>query len=375
MVKSISVFFKSIMLMITILVCVVYLLSCIIPYIDTGKYWYISIFGLGFPLLCAFLILLLLFWVFVRSRLWILCFVVLLLGFQQIAAAFALRLPAGFSMAKDTTQLRIMQWNVHNWNQVLLDNERDFSPDAQPDMMALIKAYNADVLCIEEFFENTDARKKIPSNIDALKAIGYPYHAFFHGDLSEGYYYEGIAIFSKYPIVDTGTVLLGPRTKVDPLCYADIRVDGRITRFMAIHLQSVKFIGKDYQNLSKLKRVDDPSLRGGKTILGKLRNGFRMRYDQSVIVSSQIEQSPHPVVLCGDFNDVPNSGVYFNISKNLQDAFLKKGSFIGRTFRFISPTLRIDYIMPSKQFRVTQFKRIKVPYSDHYPLVADITAK
>ncbi|HJY22159.1 MAG TPA: hypothetical protein VJ279_04700, partial [Hanamia sp.] len=71
-------------------------------------------------------------------------------------------------------------------------------------------------------------------------------------------------------------------------------------------------------------------------------------------------------------NDVPNSSTYFKIKDNYQDAFLKKGSFLGRTFRFISPTLRIDYILADKRFKVNQFQTIHVPYSDHYPVETDL---
>ncbi len=69
---------------------------------------------------------------------------------------------------------------------------------------------------------------------------------------------------------------------------------------------------------------------------------------------------------------MPNSNTYFTIKGKLQDSFLKKGSLIGRTFRFISPTLRIDYILADKRFKVNQFRVIHVPYSDHYPIEADL---
>lgn len=59
----------------------------------------------------------------------------------------------------------------------------------------------------------------------------------------------------------------------------------------------------------------------------------------------------------------------------MQDAFLKKGTFIGRTFRFISPTLRIDYILASPAFSIKQFEVIHVPYSDHFPLISDVEFK
>ena len=59
----------------------------------------------------------------------------------------------------------------------------------------------------------------------------------------------------------------------------------------------------------------------------------------------------------------------------MQDAFLKKGFGIGRTFSAISPTLRIDYIFADDHFGIDQFRRIVRKYSDHYMLVADIKLK
>lgn len=302
---------------------------------------------------------------------WIVCLVVLLIGFQQINALIAFHFPADFVMKKDSSNLRVMQWNVHNWNQIRFEDEEAFDENSQPDMMQLIKKYDADVLCFEEFFESVDS-VRLPSNVAALKAMGYPYYYFLHDDLIEGYYYAGIAVFSKYQITESGQVIVSENESANPLAYADVRVNGKTIRVIAVHLQSVRFASSDYQNLSKIKRANDPNIHGGKTILSKLKAGFQKRYEQAVKVNSQIEESPYPVIVCGDFNDVPNSGTYFTITQNLQDAFLKKGTFIGRSFRYISPTLRIDYILPAKSFKVKQFKLIHVPYSDHYPLVADL---
>jgi endonuclease/exonuclease/phosphatase family metal-dependent hydrolase len=75
------------------------------------------------------------------------------------------------------------------------------------------------------------------------------------------------------------------------------------------------------------------------------------------------------------FNDVPNSYTYFTIKGNRQDAFIEKGKGIGRTYSNVSPTLRIDYILASKKFKVSQLKEYILPFSDHYPLVADLKWK
>jgi len=60
------------------------------------------------------------------------------------------------------------------------------------------------------------------------------------------------------------------------------------------------------------------------------------------------------------------------VRTGMQDAFLKKGFGIGRTFTGLSPTLRIDYIFADDHFKVKQFNRIVKNLSDHYMLVADV---
>jgi endonuclease/exonuclease/phosphatase (EEP) superfamily protein YafD len=81
------------------------------------------------------------------------------------------------------------------------------------------------------------------------------------------------------------------------------------------------------------------------------------------------------LLMCADMNDVPNSYTYFRIRGKMQDAFLKKGFGIGRTFSALSPTLRIDYIFADHNFRVKQFNRLVKNYSDHYMLVTDVELK
>lgn len=369
--EIVSNFFRTVTALVTVVAGILYLCTILLPYVDTGKYWYLSFVGLGFLILFFTLLFLLIFWLTIRSKWWIVCGVILLLGYRQIDAAFAFHLPSKFEMVKGDDVLRVMQWNVHSWNQSTYPSEHRFDTKALPKMMALIEEYNPDVLCMEEFFESEN-RRKWPSNIATLKKMEYKYFFFLNPGRVDDHY-EGVAIFSKLPILESGEVQVSVNSDADPLAYADVQFAGQRVRVIAVHLQSVKFDDKQYQDLNDLRRGRKPDIRGGRTIFSKLKAGFQHRYDQALRVRRQAEQSSYPVVVCGDFNDVPNSGTYFTIAGNLQDAFLKKGTFIGRTFRFISPTLRIDYILPDNHFEVTQFKRIKSTYSDHYPLVADLT--
>ena len=101
-----------------------------------------------------------------------------------------------------------------------------------------------------------------------------------------------------------------------------------------------------------------------------------VRKEQVEIIRELLSNDPYPYILTGDFNDVPNSYAYTTIKGNdLQDVFLKKGFGVGRTFNNISPTLRIDYILATKDFSIRQFNRVAKNLSDHYMLVADLQLK
>jgi len=141
------------------------------------------------------------------------------------------------------------------------------------------------------------------------------------------------------------------------------------------HLQSLQFTRHDYERIEKIKSVEDSLLANSKGILSKLKKGITYRSLQADIVHEVMGNSPHPYLICADLNDVPNSYTYFTVRGDLQDAFLKKGTGVGRSFTSLSPTLRIDYILANKELEVLQFKRITRKHSDHFMLVSDLVIK
>jgi endonuclease/exonuclease/phosphatase family metal-dependent hydrolase len=106
-----------------------------------------------------------------------------------------------------------------------------------------------------------------------------------------------------------------------------------------------------------------------------MRVAFTRRGIQANIVRETLDDSPYPSIICGDFNDVPNSYTYFQIRGTWQDAFLEKDFGIGRTYIALAPTLRIDYILPDPAFEIHQFDMIDEDLSDHLLLVADVSLK
>jgi endonuclease/exonuclease/phosphatase family metal-dependent hydrolase len=187
-------------------------------------------------------------------------------------------------------------------------------------------------------------------------------------------YEAGVVIFSRYPIVDSAVLRYSHPDGIrstESLIAADIRIGDDTVSVFTTHLQSVLFRSKDFHDIEIIKNVDDSILTASKSIAKKLRYAFRHRADQAMQVREQLNKCPYPGVICGDFNDVPNSYTYYNIRGEWQDAFLKKGFGIGRTYVNISPTLRIDYIFANSDLDILQCTRFINGYSDHHPVVAD----
>ncbi len=368
--------YKKVLIFLNICFVILYLFVCLVPFVNTGVNWLIAVPGIIFPLLLFVLIAFIILWIILKSRFVWVSVITVILGFQQIAAVFSFHLPSGFYTKKEPNTFRMMQWNVMGFDQA---NEKynieNGGHSLRPFMMDVISEQNADILCFEEFFEANDTAIS-KSNITAITKMGFPYHYFVPVENEHSEDASGIIIFSKYPMIDTARFDLNSNKKGEHLIYADIKVKDKIFRIFVTHLIPIKFAQWDEQRSIREQVYGEQSLDSYKSIFEKLVTGYAFRYYQSLLVGKKIAESPYPAVVCGDFNDIPNSSTYFNVKGNLQDPFLKKGFWTGRTtrksFGIISPTLRIDYILASRIFKVNQFQIIHVPYSDHYPVKTDL---
>ncbi len=125
--------------------------------------------------------------------------------------------------------------------------------------------------------------------------------------------------------------------------------------------------------MDKIKHTDDEALRSSKTLAQKMKIAFTKRGEQARLVRSALNNTPLPSIICGDFNDVPNSYTYYHIRSNWQDAFLSSSMGIGRTYLAVAPTLRIDYILSNNKVTIHQFDMVDEDLSDHLMLISDIS--
>ncbi len=355
-------------IIIHILIVFVFLLVALVPFLDAGRFWFIAFLGLSYPFLLLAVLLCLVICLLLRSKWALLPLLALIISFQQISALFAFRLPADFQELKEEESIRLLSWNVSQWsenkNSMYNKSENSF----RNIMLDHVQLQDADVLCFQEFFQCNSSRF-YPDNIEPIKKMGYPYYYFspYH-NIYNGTFQTGLMIFSRYPILDTAFFPPPDQSNAEGFSFADIDFKGSKIRIFNVHFESPRINRSTYVEPGKL----DPST----NIFKKIKRGNVLRASQSNLLASLVNNTAHPVIISGDLNDIPNSYTYFKVKGNrLQDAFIKKGSGIGRTFRFISPTLRIDYILADKKFDVLQFDKPELLYSDHYPLVTDLQMK
>ena len=365
-------FTKVLFIVLNVLAAIAFLLACLAPYLNPQKWWAVSLLALGFAFLVVTLLSFIFFWLVFNARFVFISIIPLLIGWKAISVFFAFHNPGKFNYEKPKNVLRIAHWNVGRFTEWKKNNNKGSKTRLK--MMDLIKEQNADVLCMQEFFHSTDSIYY--DNLDYIvKELNYPYYYFSWDD--DGYkQWVGQIIFSRFPIIDSGMIRFPRPSSPEALLQADIVFNGDTIRFYTTHLQSVQFKKKDFERIDKIKSTDDGMVENSKNIFTKLKRGFERRYVQANVVKDIIANSPYPYILTGDFNDVPNSYTYFAIKdEKLQDAFLETGLGVGRTYTYIAPTLRIDYIFTTKDFSIQQFNRIIKNYSDHYMLVADVQLK
>ena len=295
-----------------------------------------------------------------------------ILAGEPIQHIIPFRFPGSFSIQKKANAIRVMDWNVAQFEIMQFKT----APDIKQKMIGLINEYQPDIACFQEMtcddsVVDTQFGYHLKEFADTLQ-FPYNYYAYnFREDFVQDIHF-GIIIFSKYPIINTKMVSSPPHDYNSIFQYVDIVKDKDTIRIFNIHLQSLKFTPTNLHYLDSPTLKSEVDLKKTKSVLSKLRTGFLKRHLQADRIKAEIDKCPYPFIVCGDFNDVPNSYASKIIGDGLKNAFVEKGHGLGRTFSGIAPTLRIDNIFTDKSFSIQQFIRINKKLSDHFPIIADI---
>jgi endonuclease/exonuclease/phosphatase family metal-dependent hydrolase len=331
-------FFEKIIFLVNSLAALLLILAYVLQYIPPKHFSILAVLGLGVPLLIILNFVFLFYWLFRFKRQLFLYLLVLLLGFNYITSIYKF---TGSKIVDDADNFSVMNYNVR------LLNVFEWLPSktVEADILSFIKAENPSILCLQEYHKS-----------DTFKLDGYTKYE----QISDGKVKSGQAIFSKFPIINSGAITF-PNTDNDAI-FIDVIKQKDTIRIYNVHLQSSK-VSTD---VNQLKNESSEQL------TQRIGHAFKMQQSQAELVLNHKNKTNYKTIISGDFNNTAYSYIYNVLKGEFQDAFEIAGTGFGKTFNFNFIPLRIDFILVDERFTVNGFKNYDIKLSDHYPIKATL---
>ena len=323
------------------MVALLLLLSYGLSYVPPKSYALISTLSLSVPLLIVLNILFAVYWLIKLKKQVVLSILVLVVGYNQVLSFYKFS-SESTPKSEDTFTMmsyNVRLFNVYNWieDETIPAKIQEFISEESPN-----------ILCFQEYDSSTD-----------LDFKAYP----FKHQTNPSYNKSELAILSTYKILNSGFIDFP--NSANSAIFADVLIKSDTLRVYNVHLQSS---GID-------TNVDVESLDSEQSnkLLKRLRITFKAQQSQAELVANHVAKSPYKVLMCGDFNNTVYSYVYRILKGDLLDAFETSGTGFGSTFDFKYFPVRIDFILADQSFKVGTFKNYSVPYSDHFPILTELT--
>ena len=315
------------------------------------QFSWLAFFGTAFPWILLANVLLCIGWAWRLNRFALYHLCILALGWQYVTGFI------GFHLGRDTVPETAVTVATHNlgglWRGQRKLTDSLYAKTASDYTRFLQENGFPDILCTQETsgkFYRMLAEK-----------MGYA-HTF---NLK-----KGTVILSRYPMEGGGEIPFGKTA--NSTLWVDIRIGKKLVRVYNVHLQSNKVTNDTEKVLEEAELDDGETWHDIGSVLNKVGDATQIRAEQAQLLCDHIARCPTPVIVCGDFNDTPNSYVYNLIVNGLTDTFREKGSGFGTTFGGALPFLRIDYILTEPSFTTYSCETVHGQFSDHYPVFASI---
>jgi endonuclease/exonuclease/phosphatase family metal-dependent hydrolase len=317
-----------------------------------------AFFGLAYPYLLLINIILVIIWAMLLRFEAFISVVIIVIGFNHFSNYIRLVKP---DRDKANT-FKVLSYNIRLFNYF----ENRNGNNSEKKVLEFLRKQNPDILCLQEFYISGNPSRK---EEEVRNALGGKYYTHMKVLGSGKNRYYGIVTFSRFPIIRKGEIIHPSSSSLS--IFTDVLIGKDTFRIYNNHLQSFRLKKMERSFIEEMATSENKeTMEEVKSLSVSLKKGFVRRALQSQIVKENINHSPFPVIVAGDFNDTPVSYSYRKIRKGLNDSFVTSGYGAGFTYKGNYPPNRIDYILYDNTLINSYFEIIKVKYSDHYPIVA-----
>lgn len=342
------------------LVCM--LLGAWAGYIDPAVWAVPAMLCLVFPVLWLMSLGAVVLWLWLsRNKAYaVACGVALLASLPTLLAVSPLRFPEGLRPGE--TELKLLTYNVAHFKDLELGKTQGSRT------LSYIIHSGADVVCMQELYSLEQGKKRgvaTQAQIDSVQEL-YPYR------IMTGL--EEEVLLSKYPAVYVDGYKEDARSYFNYQVYR-LDVCGRQLTLVNVHMPSYR-LTKDQRTIaSHLKHHPGDVLDSEEnaTLYRKLRVAFEQRAEAARQLRNMTDTIKGPLIICGDFNDVPGSYAWRTMrSGGMDDAYCQTGKGPMITFNANHLLFHIDQVLyrPDCGVRPLGVSRGSLKSSDHYPVMA-----
>lgn len=349
--------FNLLLTLISVVVVVVLFLTYLVPYVNPGRVWFFPVLGLAAPAIYVCAVVLTLYWI-IRWR-WLRAgtmLVLVVVGLFKVSLFWHPEIRRTYEEPDyGRNTIKVISYNVRGFY------DAESGRSSVDSILMLINREEPDIICLQEF------NARLAERSEAFSLLDETYERATYGlqaddpDAREA----PLAVLSKFRILRSGVVLT-PKSSV----WVDLLLDEDTVRVFNNHLHSTAINASDNEFITSHRFLSDTARETKiRSIVTRLRENSVLRAAQVDSIAEAKARTTTPMLVCGDFNDTPMSYVYRVMADDLQDAFRTNGSGYSHTYRGFFNTLRIDYVLASKDFEILSYETLPVEYSDHHPVV------
>lgn len=253
----------------------------------------------------------------------------------------------------DLKSFIIIAITVLTWNTGRMG---EFKKPEKNEVIQYLMSQDADVICLQEVDVYKDAQFLTLPEVRQTLSKKYPYSYIDFSVYNKRHQY-GTMVWAKYPLINKQSIHYETQGNLSNRC--DMVVGRDTLRLINNHLESYKLESEDLKDVDRIE--------------AKWKRAIPLRNAQARVVRREIEASPYPVIVVGDFNSVALSFAYWHISAGLHDAWNETHFWEwGATYEYKGIGLRIDYILCSDPLKPVACEVKETTGSDHKPVVATL---